>query len=100
MSDPLLLSPSLLLDFANSTLGFGISAKNRNWVGGSFFGDGHDTVSRTPRTISPYLAHTHRTLQKQTLPRRGLGFRGVCELLPRAAVIFVFDVYKMLRFRF
>ena len=46
------------------------------------------------------LARTHHTqLQKQTLPRRGLGFRGVGEPLPRTAGIFVVDVYKMLRFR-
>ena len=40
-------------------------------------------VSRTPRTIFPHLACTHHTvLQKQTLLRRGLGFRGVGELRP------------------
>ena len=38
-------------------------------------------------------------MQKQTLLSRGLGFKGVGELLPRTAGIFVFDVYKMLRFR-
>ena len=68
-----------------------LAAKTGNWVGESFFGDDHDTASRTPRTTSP---------QKQTLLRRGRGFRGVGELLPRTAGIFVFDVYKMLRFRF
>ena len=45
-------------------------------------------------------ARTHHTLlQKHTLLRRGLGFRGVGEPLPRTAG-FVFDVYKMLCFRF
>ena len=47
------------------------------------------------------LVRTHHTVfQKQTLLRGGWGFRGVGELLPRTAGIFVFDVYKMLRFRF
>ena len=89
------MSSNLLLDVANSTLGFWrASAKTRNWLGGSFFGDDHDTVSRTPRTIASHpSARTHHTpLQKQTLLRRGLGFRGVGEPLPRTAGIFVFDV--------
>ena len=47
------------------------------------------------------LARTHHTLlQKQTLLRRGLGFRGVGEPNPRTAGIFVLDVHEMLRFRF
>ena len=47
------------------------------------------------------LARTrHTPLQKQTLLRRGLGFRGVGEPLPRTAGIFGFDVWKMLHFRF
>ena len=42
------------------------------------------------------LAHTrHTTLQKQTLLRRGLGFRGVGEPLPSTAGIFGFDVWKL-----
>ena len=86
-------------------LDFGISEGFRRKIeigwGGSFFGDDHDTDSRTPRTISPYLERRHHTvLQKQTLLHRGLGFRGVGELLPRTAGIFVFDGYKMLRIRF
>ena len=71
--------------------------------GEALFGDDHDTVSRTPRAILNLhtRARTHRTvLQKHPLLRRGLGFRGVGELLPRTAGIFVVDVYKMLRFRF
>ena len=43
-----------------------------------------------------YAARTHHTLlQKHTLLRRGLGFRGVAEPLPGTAG-FGFDVYKML----
>ena len=106
MSDPLTYSPNLLLDFATRLWDFeGFSAKleiSIGW-GEASSGDDHDTVSRTPRTISPHLlvACTHHAvLQKQTLLCRGLGFRGVGKLLPHTAGIFVFDVYKMLRFRF
>ena len=50
-------------------------------------------------TLFPYpKQYLHTVLQNQTLLRGGLGFRGVGELLPCTAGIFVF-VYKMLRFR-
>ena len=86
-------------------LDFGISEGFRQELeigwGEAISGDDHDTVSGTPRTISPHPARTHHAvLQKQTLLRRGLGFRGVGELLPRGAGIFVFYVLKMLRFHF
>ena len=79
---------------------FGLSAKTRiGWVE-SFFGDDHDTVSRPPKQHLHTLAHTPHSTSKQTLGRRDLGFRGVGELLPRTAGIFLIDVHKMLRFRF
>ena len=65
--------------------------------GDACFGDDDNIVLRTPRTICAHAPHT--LLQKHTLLRRGLGFRGVGEPLPRTAG-FVFDVYKMLCFRF
>ena len=53
-----------------------------------------------PEQYPHTLARKHNAqLQKQTLLRRGLGFKGVGEPLPRTAGIFVRDVYKMLRFR-
>ena len=101
MSDHLIYSPNLLLDFANSTLGFRRAFRRKLEIGWgeAFFGDDHDTVSWTPRTISPHPS-VHTPLQKQTLLRRGLGFKGVGEPLPLTAGIFVFDAYKMLRFGF
>ena len=54
----------------------------------------------TPRTISPHPSARHTVHQKQALLRRRLGFRGVGELLARTAGVFVFEVYKTLRFRF
>ena len=46
------------------------------------------------------LLEHHTPLQKQTLLRGGLGFKGVGETLPRTAGICVFGVQKMLRSRF
>ena len=50
------------------TLGFrrAFGRNSKIGWGEAFPGDDHDTVSRTPRTISPHLARTHHTvLQKQ-----------------------------------
>ena len=64
--------------------------------GDACFGDDDNIVLRTPRTICAHAPHT--LLQKHTLLRRGLGFRGVGDPLPSTAG-FVFDVCKMLCFR-
>ena len=102
MSDHLKCSPNLLLDLANSTLGFRRAfGENSKLVGGKFFLRMITTLYRGhPEQYLHTVARTyHAPLQKQTLLCRGLGFRGVGEPIPRTAVIFVFDVYKMLCFR-
>ena len=59
---------------------------------------GHPEHLHTPNNISHPSAHTPHP-QMPTLLRRGLGFRGVGEPLPRTAGIFAFDADKMLRFQ-
>ena len=90
-------SPNLLLDFATSTLGFRrVFCENSNLGGGTLV-SGKMTTLFCGRPEQ--YARTHHTLlQKHTLLRRGLGFRGVGEPLPRTAGC-VFDVYRMLCFR-
>ena len=91
-------SPNLLLDLANSTLGFRRAFCENSNLGGGTLVSGMMTTLFCGRPEQ--YARTHHTLpQKHTLLRRGLGFRGVGEPLPRTAG-FVFDVYKMLCFRF
>ena len=104
MSDHLIYSPNLLLDFANSTLGFRKTfGENSELVRGKLFSWMITTLFRGhPEQYLQTLAHTHThhaPLQRQTLLRRGLGIKGVGEPLPRTAGIFVFDVSKMLRLR-
>ena len=103
MSDHFLSSPNLLLDFAKLTLGlrraFGKNSK-LDW-GEPLLGMITTLLRGHPEQHLHTAAHAHHTtLRKQALLRRGLGFRGVGEPLPRTAGIFVFDVRKMLRFRF
>ena len=47
-----------------------------------------------------YVRTHHTLLEKHTLLRLGLGFRGVGEPNPRTGGIFGFGVWKMLHFRF
>ena len=79
-----------------------LAAKNSKLGGGKLFCGMITTLFRGhPELYLHTLVRRHHTVfQKQTLLRRGWGFKGVDELLPRTAGIFVFDVYKMLRFRF
>ena len=78
MSDQRKYSPKLLLDFANTTLGFRRTfGENSKLVGGSFFGDDHDTVSQTPRTLSLHpSAHTPCTASKANPPAPRSGLQG------------------------
>ena len=97
MSDHFSESPNLLLDFANLTLRYRrASGNSSNLVGGKLFSG---MITTLFRGYPEQCLHTtqHTPLQKQTLLRRGLGFRGVGETLSRTAGIFVFDVWKMLR---
>ena len=103
MSGRLIYSPNLLLDFANSTLrcrkAFGEKSK---LGGGSFLDTDHDTVSRTPRTVPPHPSALILNTTSKNKPSYAdvWALKGVGEPLPRTAGIFVFDVYKTLRFRF
>ena len=78
------------------------SCENSNLGGGKLVSGMMTTLfRRRPKQYLHTIARTHRTvLQKLALLRRGLGFRRVSEPLPNTADIFVFVVYKMLRFRF
>ena len=90
LSDHLLSSPNLLLDFAISTLGFRKAfGEHSKLGGGAFYGDDHDTVLRDApnnlHTLGPSL-HTPRTTSKANPP----GFKGVGEPLPCTAGISCF----------
>ena len=80
----------------------GFRRKLEDWVGGKLFSGMITTLFRGhPEHYLHTLTRTrHTLLQKQTLLRRGLGFRAVGEPLPRTAGIFGSDVWKMLHFRF
>ena len=79
----------------------GFGSKRELGLGGAFRGMMTTRFRRHPEQYLHTLVRVHHTLlQKKTLLRQGLGFRSVGEPLPRTAGIFVFDAYKMLRFRF